>query len=608
MYVLGISCYYHDSAACLLEDGRVVAAAAEERFSREKHDSSFPDRAVDYCLDEAGIDGSALDYVGFYEKPIEKFDRIIETFLSVAPRGFRSYLEGIPLWMRKRLWLRSDIRGRLDYDGEILFGRHHQSHAASAYYASPFESAAVLTVDGVGEWNTTTWGVARDGAVEIRETIDFPHSLGLLYSAFTDYLGFEVNNGEYKVMGLASYGDPVYADRIREELISVRPDGSFRLNMDHFSYLTRPRMIDGSFEALFGHPRREPDADLEDRHFDVAASVQRVLEGVLERLIGHLHERTDEEYLCMAGGVALNSVANGRILTEGPFEDTFVQPAAGDDGGAYGVAAAVYHRALDDGWTVPSDRTERMNGAYLGPSFGADRVEAAVTDAPEEVAVRRFGATEELLAATADRLVDGQVVGLFQGRMEWGPRALGNRSILADPRDGAMQDVVNRKIKFREGFRPFAPTVLADHATEYFDAPRESPYMLQVFDVRPEQRESIPAVTHVDGTSRIQTVDRGDNRTYYDLIDAFRERTGVPVVLNTSLNRRGEPIVRTPEEAIDCFVGTEMDAIALPDAGLLVADPAAAEGDADTPGSPEPSPDAATTDPETPRPGRGADE
>ncbi|NHN46556.1 carbamoyltransferase [Halostella sp. JP-L12] len=572
MYVLGISCYYHDAAACLLEDEDVVAAAAEERFSREKHDSSFPDQAVEYCLQEADIDIGDVDYVGFYEKPIEKFDRIVETFTAIAPRGLRSYLEGIPLWMRKRLWMRSDIKDRLDYDGEVLFGRHHQSHAASTFYASPFEEAAVLTVDGVGEWNTTTWGVGRDKEVEIRETIDFPHSLGLLYSAFTDFLGFEVNNGEYKVMGLASYGDPAYADEIRDELIDVKPDGSFRLNMDHFSYLRKPRMTDGAFTDLFGMPRRKPDDDLEDEHFDVAASVQTVLEEVIERLAETIHEQTDMDYLCMAGGVALNSVANGRILTEGPFEDTFIQPAAGDDGGAYGVAASIYHQALGEDRSVPSDSTARMNGTYLGPSFDRAAVETAVDDAGDTVSTERFEATDALHAATADRLADGQVVGIYQGRMEWGPRALGNRSILADPRDGDMQDVVNRKIKFREGFRPFAPTVLADHTNEYFDAPRESPYMLQVFDVHDEKRDVIPAVTHVDGTSRIQTIARSDNPTYYDAIDAFRERTGVPVVLNTSLNRRGEPIVCTPADAVDCFTGTEMDALCLPDADLLLTD------------------------------------
>lgn len=572
MYVLGISCYYHDAAACLLDDEQVVAAAEEERFSREKHDASFPNNAVDYCLNTAGIDIDDVAYVGFYEKPIEKFDRILETFLTVAPRGVRSYFEAIPLWMRRRLWMRGHIRDQLDYDGDILFGRHHQSHAASAFYASPFDEAAIVTVDGVGEWNTTTWGVADETGVELRKTIDYPHSLGLLYSAFTDYLGFQVNNGEYKVMGLASYGEPEYADRIREELISVKPDGSFRLNMRYFSYLSRPQMIDDEFVALFDHPRRDPDDDLESHHFDIAASVQAVLEEVLLSIVETVYERTEAEYLCMAGGVALNSVANGRMLAEGPFEDTFVQPAAGDDGGAYGVAASIYHQALDNPRTVPDTRTARMQGTYLGPSYDLERIEEALTDVEGEVATTRCESTEALLEKTAARLAAGEVVGLYQGRMEWGPRALGNRSILADPRDGEMQDVVNRKIKFREGFRPFAPTVLADHATDYFDASRDSPYMLQVFDVHPEKREEIPAVTHVDGTSRIQTIARDDNPTYYDLIDAFRERTGVPVVLNTSLNRRGEPIVCTPEDAVACFTGTEMDAMCFADANLIVTD------------------------------------
>lgn len=570
MYVLGISCYYHDSAACLLDGETVVAAAAEERFSREKHDSSFPDQAVEYCLSEAGLGVDDLECVTFYEKPIEKFDRIIETFLSVAPWGFRSYLEGIPLWMRKRLWIRSDIASRLDYDGDVLFARHHQSHAASAFYASPFEEAAVLTVDGVGEWNTTAWGVARGSEIEIRETIDFPHSLGLLYSSFTDYLGFKINNGEYKVMGLAAYGNPVYSDRIKKELMSIKPDGSFRLNMEYFSYLSRPRMINDQFIDLFDHPRRDPEADLEEIHFDIAASVQAVLEDVLLQLVDTVYQQTEAEYLCMAGGVALNSVANCRISTEGPFEDTFIQPAAGDDGGAYGAAAAAYYQALDGARNVPAHKTARMNGTYLGPSFGRDEIESAISDTADGITVDGFGDRSTLLTATADRLVDGQVVGLFQGRMEWGPRALGNRSILADPRDGDMQDRVNRKIKFREGFRPFAPSVLAHRASNYFEPPRESPYMLQVFDVVPEKREEIPAVTHTDGTSRIQTVARSDNPVYFDLIKSFADQTGVPVVLNTSLNRRGEPIVCTPADAIACFRDTRMDAMVFADADLLV--------------------------------------
>lgn len=568
MYILGLSCYYHDAAACLLRDEEVVAAAEEERFSREKHDSTFPDKAIDYCLNEAGIGISEVDHVGFYEKPIIKFDRILETFLSIAPFGFQSFIQGMPIWVRKRLWMRGDLGNKLGYDGDILFGGHHESHAASTFYASPFDEAAILTVDGVGEWNTTTWGTGENNSIEIHETIDFPHSLGLLYSAFTYYLGFQVNNGEYKVMGLASYGEPMYTDAIREALIDIKPDGSFRLNMEYFNYLGRLRMITDDFEELFGYPRREPDTAIEDHHFDIAASVQAVTEEVLLALAHDIYERTQKDYLAMAGGVALNSVANGRLLRETPFEDVFIQPAAGDDGAAYGVAASIYYQGLEHERTVPETRRTRMKGTYLGPNYGEDEIRAALNEA--DVRIMEFETNDQLLNDAASLLTDGLVMGLYQGRMEWGPRALGNRSILADPRDGEMQDIVNRKIKFREGFRPFAPTVLADRATEYFDAPRESPYMLFVFDVHEDKREEIPAVTHVNGTARIQTIQRSDNPVYYDLINEFDRHAGVPVVLNTSLNRRGEPIVNTPADAVDAFVNTNMDYMCFPDANLLI--------------------------------------
>lgn len=570
VYVLGISCYYHDAAACLLDDEEVVAAAAEERFSREKHDSTFPDQAIDYCLAEAGISIDEVDHVGFYEKPIEKFDRILETFLTVAPFGYRSFIQGMPLWIRKRLWMRGELADKLNYDGEILFGGHHESHAASSFYASPFEEAAILTVDGVGEWNTTTWGVAEGNAIEIRNTIDFPHSLGLLYSAFTYYLGFKVNNGEYKVMGLASYGDPVYEDTIRDNLIDIKEDGTFRLDMSYFEYLGKAQMVGKKFADLFGHPRREPDTDIEQYHFDLAASVQSVTEDILLTLATDIHEKTGKDYLCMGGGVALNSVANGRLLRETPFEDIFIQPAAGDDGAAYGIAASVYHQGLGEERTVPETRRSRMQNTYLGPSYEESEIRTAVEDA--DVAVTEFDTTDDLLDETATLLADGNVIGLYQNRMEWGPRALGNRSILADPRDPDMQDTVNKKIKFREGFRPFAPSVLADHASEYFDAPRESPYMLFVHGVHEDKHDEIPAVTHTDGTARPQTVQQSDNPTYYDLIDTFREETGVPVVLNTSLNRRGEPIVNTPSNATACFTGTNMDYMCFPQANLLIHD------------------------------------
>lgn len=571
MWILGLSCYYHDSAACLIDGEDVVAAAEEERFSREKHDSTFPSHAVEYCLTEANIDIEDVDFVGFYEKPIRKFDRILETYLTKAPLGFASFIRGMPLWLRNRLWMREDIRENLDFDGEILFGTHHQSHAASAFYASPFDEAAILTIDGVGEWNTTTTGVGRGRLIDIHETINFPHSLGLLYSAFTSYLGFRVNNGEYKVMGLSAYGDPRYEDLIREELIDVKPDGSFRLDMTYFDYLGSVRMINDEFEELFGLSQREPDSELEPRHFDIAASIQSVTEDILVRLATSLAERTGDEHLCMAGGVALNSVANGLILRETPFEDVFVQPAAGDDGGAYGVAASIYHQGLGNERTVPETRRSRMRGTYLGPAYGEGAIRTAIAGA--DVTVTEFETTERLLAETATHLAKRSVVGLYQGRMEWGPRALGNRSILADPRDNEMQAVVNEKIKFREGFRPFAPSVLEGYAAEYFDVPRESPYMLFVFDVHENKREEIPAVTHVDGTARIQTVSRSANPIYHNLLEAFRVESGVPVVLNTSLNRRGEPIVNTPEEAVSCFVETDMDRMCFPDANILIRKP-----------------------------------
>ena len=568
MYILGISCYYHDAAACLIENETVVAAAEEERFSREKHDSSFPENAAEYCLEEAGITINEIDYVGFYEKPVQKFDRILETFLTVSPFGFSSFIKGMPVWMRKRLWMRSDIREKLGYDGEILFGGHHESHAASSFYASPFEEAALLTVDGVGEWNTTTWGVGEGNNIEIKEAIDFPHSIGLLYSAFTYYLGFKVNNGEYKVMGLSSYGEPEHTEKIYDELIDVKSDGSFRLNMEYFDYLGKLRMINDDFESLFGYPRREPDTDINDHHFDIAASIQQVTEELLLRLVRVLYEETRKENLCMAGGVALNSVANGRILEETSFNDVFIQPAAGDDGTAFGVASSIYYQGLNNERTLPNARQSRMRGTYLGPAYDKKRIVSAIESA--DVGARSYETTESLLEKTADLIAAQNVVGLYQGRMEWGPRALGNRSILADPRDGKMQDTVNRKIKFREGFRPFAPSVVADRANEFFNIPRESPYMLFVYDVNKEKQNVLGATTHVDGTARPQTVRREDNPIYYDLIKKFGQRTGVPVVLNTSMNRRGEPIVNTPENAVECFTGTNMDYMCFPDSNQLI--------------------------------------
>lgn len=570
MYVLGISCYYHDAAASLLCDGQIVAAAEEERFTREKHDSSFPINTIEYCLEEANIDINDVDYVTFYEKPIEKFDRILETFLSVAPSGFKPFIKGMPVWVRHRLWIKKDIRKKLDYDGEILFGAHHESHAASAFYPSPFEEAAFLTVDGVGEWNTTTWGVADDGGIKIKGSINYPHSIGLLYSAFTYYLGFKVNNGEYKVMGLSSYGDAKYIDKIYNNLIDSKQDGSFRINMDYFSYLDKLAMTDGGLESIFGYPRREPDSDIEQHHFDIAASIQKVTEELLIKLANTIYEKTGKNYLCMAGGVALNSVANGRILKNTPFDDIYIQPAAGDDGTAYGVAASVYYQGLDNNRTIPSNRREAMKTAYLGPSYKEHAINNAIES--EGVQVSEFDSKKVLIDKTAELLADQNVVGLYHDRMEWGPRALGNRSILADARNDEMQDIVNKKIKFREGFRPFAPSVLVDYANDYFNFPRESPFMLFVCDVLDEKQEEIPAVTHTDGTARIQTVDKKDNPVYYDLIDKFRKKTGTPVVLNTSMNQRGEPIVNTPTDAVNCFKQTNMDYMCFPEANKIIED------------------------------------
>jgi carbamoyltransferase len=570
MYVLGISCYYHDSAACLLKDGKIVAAAEEERFSREKHDSTFPNNAVEYCLKKADIGINNVDYVGFYEKPIEKFDRILETFLTICPRGFSSFIQGLPTWITERLWTRSSIRNELGYEGDILFGGHHESHAASSFYASPFEEAAILTVDGVGEWNTTTYGIGENNTIEINKTIDFPHSIGLLYSAFTYYLGFKVNNGEYKVMGLSSYGDPSYTEKIYDSLIDVKKDGSFRLNMEYFDYLGKPRMTNDKFESLFGYSRREPETDIEDYHFDIAASIQKVTEELLLKLVEELYRTTDKENLCMAGGVALNSVANGRLIEESSFEDIFIQPAAGDDGAAFGVASSIYYQGLDKDRTTPETRKSYMQGSYLGPKYSEDQIVSAINSA--NVSVESYGSTESLLDKAASLLAENNVVGLYQGRMEWGPRALGNRSILADPRDDEMQDIVNRKIKFREGFRPFAPSVIADRAEDFFDIYQESPYMLFVYDVKEEKQGNLGATTHVDGTARLQTVHQDDNPMYYDLISKFGEITDVPVVLNTSMNRRGEPVVNTPQDAVECFTGTNMDHMVFPDAKIIIAD------------------------------------
>lgn len=579
--VLGISAFYHDSAACLLRDGEIVAAAQEERFSREKHDASFPRRAIEYCLAEGGLGVDDLDCVGFYDKPLLKFERILESYLGVAPRGLRSFLKAGPLWIKEKVFTDSDIREALGWDGELLYSEHHESHAASAFYPSPFEEAAIVTMDGVGEWATASIGRGEGAELELLRELRWPDSLGLLYSAFTYYTGFRVNSGEYKVMGLAPYGEPRYADLILEELMDLKEDGSFTLDQRYFNYLDGLTMTSPAFDELFGGPRREPESDLTQREMDLAASVQAVCEEVMLRMVRHAHELTGASNLCLAGGVALNCVGNGRVLREGPFDDVWIQPAAGDAGGAVGVAQLIWHRHLGR----PRKLDERegrdgMKGAYLGPSFGEEEIEAHLRDrgAPYERLER-----EELIERAAGLLADGNVLGWFDGRMEFGPRALGARSILGDPRSPAMQRKINRKIKFRESFRPFAPTVLRERVSDYFELDRASPYMLLVDQVNEErqiamgeegerlsgmekldlERSDIPAVTHVDYSSRIQTVDREDHPNYHALIRAFEERTGCGVLVNTSFNVRGEPIVCTPADAYTCFMRTDMDYLVL---------------------------------------------
>ena len=573
-HILGISAFYHDSAACLLRDGEIVAAAQEERFTRRKGDASFPENAVRYCLEAGGIEARDLDRVGFYDKPVLKFDRILESYMGVAPHGVRSFAMAGPLWIKEKLFMDRTIRESLGFDGAVLYAEHHESHAASAFFPSPFREAAVLTLDGVGEWATASLGVGVDNDIRILEELRWPDSLGLLYSAFTHYLGFKVNSGEYKVMGLAPYGEPRYRKLILDQVMNLREDGSFALDQRYFNYLTGLTMTSRRFEELFGAPRREPESDLAQHHMDVAASIQSVCEEVMLRMAHHAHRATGMKHLCLAGGVALNCVGNGRILREGPFEDLWIQPAAGDAGGALGVACLIHHRHDGRDRSVEPGK-DRMKGARLGPEFGEDQVEKFL---------QRQGASherlerEDLLQRTARLLAEGRVVGWFNWPMEFGPRALGSRSILGDPRDPGMQRRMNLKIKFRESFRPFAPTVREERVHEYFELDRPSPYMLLVAPVREERRvpvreeeepagldrvhqrrSDIPAVTHLDHSARVQTVSREENPDYYDLLRAFEELTGCAVLVNTSFNVRGEPIVCTPEDAYRCFMRTRMD-------------------------------------------------
>lgn len=575
MNILGISAFYHDAAACLVRDGEIIAAAQEERFTRKKHDESFPENAIDFCLGFGGISREEIDHVAFYDKPLLTFERLLETYIDFAPRGFRSFIKAMPVWLTEKLWTREEMRKRTGFNGTILFTEHHESHAASAFFPSPFESAAILTMDGVGEWATSSYGVGKGNQVDLLAELRFPHSIGLLYSAFTYFTGFKVNSGEYKLMGLAPYGEPVYVQRILDELIDLREDGSLRLDMQYFDFASGLRMTNRRFADLFGGDARKPETPITQREMDLARSVQEVTEMAMLRMANHVHKETGEKNLCMAGGVALNCVGNGRIQRETPFENIWIQPAAGDAGGAVGAALSVWHQYLGNDRTQNRKR-DAMSGSLLGPYFSNEEIK---TELDRVRAVYTEFEDVELIDRSAELLAGGNIVGWFQGRMEFGPRALGARSILGDPHSSEMQSRMNLKIKFRESFRPFAPAVLRESVSEYFDLDGDSPYMLLVapvsekqrigvsahentasgFDKLKVRRSAIPAVTHVDMSARVQTVTREDNPRYYDLIAKFGEITGNPVLINTSFNVRGEPIVCTPEDAFNCFMRTGMD-------------------------------------------------
>lgn len=592
-YILGISAFYHDSAAALVADGEIVAAAQEERFTRVRHDADFPAHAIQYCLQEAGIDVDRVDYVCFYDKPLRKFERILETYLAYAPTGFASFRQALPLWLKQKLFMGRTIRRGLGggYRKQIVYTAHHQSHAASAFFASPFERAAIFTSDGVGEWATTTWGIGEGNKIKLQKAISFPHSLGLLYSAFTYFTGFKVNSGEYKMMGLAPYGEPKYVDLIKDKLIDIRPDGSFRLRMEYFAYATGLAMTGARFAELFGGPPRKPESDITQREMDIAASIQAVTEEIVLATGRHIHEVTGLKHLVMAGGVALNCVANGRLLREGPFDDVWVQPAAGDAGGALGTALFTWFQLLENERKCAG--RDLQKGSLLGPSYS--RAEIERTLGAHGIEYQAVTDERALLGSCVDLLEAGKIIGWFDGRLEFGPRALGSRSIIGDARNVAMQATMNLKIKFRESFRPFAPVVLKERAHEIFEiSPKhESPYMLMVANVRPAHRVALsdeqkqlmrdpdlrkrvsvprstyPAITHVDYSARIQTVDEERHGRFYRLMKAFEARTGSPVLVNTSFNVRGEPIVNTPENALNCFLHTKMDALVLGDCLVL---------------------------------------
>lgn len=587
MRILGLSAYYHDSAAALIENSLIVAAAQEERFTRKKHDSSYPRHALEFCLNKAGCNIDDIDYIAFYDKPFLKFERLLETYVGFAPKGFNSFRMAIPVWVKEKLFQKNllieELRANnhdFDWDNRLLFAEHHFSHAASAFYPSPFREAVVLTIDGVGEWSTTSVAIGNDKNLKIEKELHFPHSLGLLYSAFTYYIGFKVNSGEYKLMGLAPYGDPTYYSLVLDRLLDLKPDGTFRLNMKYFNYATGLTMTNARFESLFGRDVRNPEDPIEKFHMDIAASIQAVLEEIILRLTRSLAKEYHIANLCLAGGVALNCVANGKILRDGAFKNIWIQPAAGDAGGSLGAAFAAYHGYAGKERHIDQSRLDKMQGAYLGPTFEQEEIEQSLTDIG---AVYQVLKDDELLSATAETINDGNAVAWFQGAMEFGPRALGNRSILGDPRSPDMQKLLNLKVKFRESFRPFAPSVLREHVSDWFEIGEDSPYMLYTAEVKENRkrrmsdeekdlfgidqlnivRSQIPAVTHVDYSARIQTVHADTNPRFYALINRFYELTGCPVLINTSFNVRGEPIVCTPDDAFNCFMGTGIERLVI---------------------------------------------
>ena len=580
MDILGISCFYHDSAACFIRDGKIVAAAQEERFTRKKHDPRFPLNAINYCLEEAGIKIQDLDYLVYYDKPLLTFERLLMSYLTVAPKGLKSWLEAMPLWLGKKLYISKVIKQETGYEGDVLFTEHHEAHQASAFYPSPFNEAAILTVDGVGEWATASYGIGKGKDLKILKELHFPDSLGLLYSAFTFFTGFKVNSGEYKLMGLAPYGVPKYKDIILSELIDLKEDGSLRLNLAYFNFLGGLKMTNSRFAKLFGGPPREPETEITQREMDIAASIQSVTEEAMLRMAKHVFKETKQKYLCLAGGVALNCVANGRILRETPFEDIWIQPAAGDAGGALGAALSVWHRFLANERNNDTGH-DTQQGSYLGPSFSARKVERFLEN--NNYVFHKLD-SDNRARAIAALISEGKIIGHMSGRMEFGPRALGARSIIGDARRQDTQTVMNLKIKYRESFRPFAPTVLEEKASEYFEIDRPSPYMLLVANVREERRlpqpskdgipmmerlkvkrSDIPAITHLDYSARLQTVNKKDKPDYHAIISEFEKLTGCAVIVNTSFNVRGEPIICTPEDAYRCFMRTEMDILVIED-------------------------------------------